>query len=170
MRPSYQYFNKALLLGDSTEAYLVKQTHSLTPSFHQIYTKDLLDPELCDGDRRKKVLYIGKQQACSAAHTRMNMHARTLPWANRMERTQGRHQGKRQTEVEGTGGNMSLCGRWGTGKASWRSIQHSHWKRVGSRGVCGVKIMKNFRVDRRTQGGFCKAHSLPRRSEVMAGV
>lgn len=42
--------------------------------------------------RTKSVIYW--KAAGLFMHTRMNIHARTLPWANRMERTQGRHQEK----------------------------------------------------------------------------
>ena len=56
---------------------LFKQTHSLTPSFHQIYTKDLPDPELCDGDHKKKSVIYWKA-AGMFMHTCMNIHAHTL--------------------------------------------------------------------------------------------
>lgn len=144
---------------------LVKQTHS--HSLHPFikYTPRIYRPELCDGDHKKKVLYIGKQQAVPCTHRYARTHFPGLTgWKDSRPSS-----GKRQTEVEGTGGNMSLCGRWGYRKASWRSIS-THTGRVGSQESVGVKIMKNFRVDRRTgEDSAPESHSLPRRSEV-AGV
>lgn len=60
---------------------------------------------------------------------------------------------KRQTGVKGTGAACHCGGGGGAGKASWRSVS-THAGRVGSEEPVGVKIVKNFRVEGRTQGGI----------------
>ena len=67
-------------------------------------------------------------------HTCMNIHAHTLLGLTGWRRLKvvGR---KRQTEVKGTGGNTSLCGRWGYREGFLEEHQHSHWK-SGVWGVC----------------------------------
>lgn len=86
-------------------------------------------------------------------HTCMNMHAHTLPWANRMERTQGHRQEKTNGSERHRGQHVTVweVGVQGRLPGGASALMLEEW---GLGSLWGVKIMKNFRVEGRTQGGI----------------
>ena len=85
-------------------------------------------------------------------HTCMNMHAHTLPWATRMETTQGGWQDKTNRSEGHRGQHVTVweAGVQGRLPGGASALTLEEW----GPGSLGVKIMKNFWVDRRTRGGF----------------